>query len=285
MLVGLVLVVLTAVVPWNTRIHAQGILRPSGYYSVFVPEPARIVAMPSADGQRVAKDDILFELESPDLDYKRRTKEVQAGITAWQTAAAGVNADLRDRLATIQAMRERLNAELVGVDAEQSRYQIKAPADGTLFVTDVNLKPGSWIKKNENIATVLDGTRWQVVTYLSEADLNRITVGGEALFYPEHSGLDSLRLRVEAIDRDATRMLLDGILGSTSGGKILVRDTSSGPVPETAIYRVTLSLADTERRDASTLLRGSLVLFGEPKSLMGDFFRSAAALFIRETSF
>jgi len=114
---------------------------------------------------------------------------------------------------------------------------------------------------------------------------NRSGRHAEALFYPEHSGLDSLRLRVEEIDRDATRILPDGILGSTSGGKILVRDTSSGPVPETAIYRVTLSLADIERRDTSTLLRGNLVLFGKPKSLLGDFFRSAAALFMRETSF
>ncbi|AWK89731.1 HlyD family efflux transporter periplasmic adaptor subunit [Azospirillum thermophilum] len=272
-----------ALVPWDSRIHAQGLLRPVGYYSIIVPEAARVVAMPVASGAAVAKDDILFELDSPDLDYKHRAKEIQAATTSWQTAAAGVNGDLREKLGTIQATRARLAAEIVGVSAERSRFQIKAPADGTVFLSDLSLRPGNWIKKNETIATLLDGRRWQVVTYLPEADLARVRVGDAARFYPEHSGLDVRRLTVAAIDRDATRVLSDGILGSTSGGRILVRDTAGGPVPETAIYRVTLSLPDDQPPQAAALLRGSLVLSGAPKSLMGDFLRSAASLLIRES--
>lgn len=274
-----------ALAPWDSRIHAQGLLRPAGYYSIIVPEAARMVAMPVAPGGTVAKDDILFELDSPDLDYKHRSKEIQAATTSWQTTAAGVNSDLREKLGTIQATRARLAAEIVGVSAERNRFQVKAPAEGAFFLSDPALKPGTWVKRNETIATLLDGRHWQVITYLPEAELARIRVGDIAHFYPEHSGLDARRLTVTAIDRDATRILSDGILGSTSGGRILVRDTANGPVPETAIYRVTLSVPDDQPVKTTTLLRGSLVLFGVPKSLMGDFMRSALALLIRESGF
>ncbi|MBP2306293.1 secretion protein HylD [Azospirillum melinis] len=279
-------VLITAgVVPWDRRIHSQGLLRPTNYYSVYAPDGARIVKMPIVGGNVVGKDDVLFELEAPDLAYRQRLKTVQAMTASWQTNAAGVNADLRGQLPLIQATRARLEAELAGMISEKSRYQIKAPSAGVFLLSDPGIQPDVWIKKKEAIASIADLSSWQVITYLPEGEITRLSVGDLAVFYPEQSGIDRVSLKVDFIDQDAARVLPEGILASTSGGKTLVRETAGGLVPETALYRVVLSLAEPKQSPQPMLQRGDVVVFGDSKPLADDFLKSAIGLFVREAGF
>ncbi len=284
-LLVVLLVGLVGVVPWDSRIHGQGVLRPVGTFSIIVPEAVRVVAMPVGDGQPVRKDDILFELESPDLDAQHQLKEVQAATATWQSAAAGVNEDLRTDIRLIEAARARLNAELTGVSAERSRHQIRARADGIVFHNDLDLQPGLWLGRNEHIATVLEDGAWHVVTYLTEGEISRISPGDTARFYSEQGGAASLALVVETIDRDATRILTDGLLASTRGGQTLVRETDKGLVPEAAVYRVVLAPAEGISIAEPRILRGAVVVSGARKSPLGDFARAAAAVVVREAGF
>ncbi len=281
----LAMLVVAGFAPWDARIHTQGILRPAGYFSIIVPEPARVTGMPIGHAQRVRRDAVLFELKSPNLELEASQKQVQASTATWQSVTAGVSSDLRENIRVIESARARLDAEMVGIDAEKDRLIIRAPADGTLFLDDLDLHVGQWVGRNEKLATLLDSSSWQVVTYLPEAAIGRIAVGDEAVFYFEHSGGEKLALEVESIDKDATRVLPDAMLASTAGGAIMVRDTAQGLVPETARYRVALSLAPGQQLPQPRLHRGNVVLFGAPKPLLDDFFRSAAALFIRELGF
>lgn len=62
-----------------------------------------------------------------------------------------------------------------------------------------------------------------VDTYVSESDLKRIDLDNWGLFIPDTPERPSVRLKVIAIDRDASRTLTDRQLAATSGGDILVR--------------------------------------------------------------
>lgn len=282
---GIGLLLLGTAVPWDSRIRAQGILRPADYAAIIVPQSVRIVAMPVADGAAVKKDDVLFELESPDLEYQRTLKGIQSATLGWQSAAAGVNADLRGKIGMIEANRAQVDAEILGVSAQRNRFVIKAPTDGVVFLADLDNRPGDWQAKNGALAAVANPAAWQVTTYLSEADIQRVAIGGEASFYPEQSATGSIALRVTAIDRDGTRLLAEGMLASTRGGQIATRETRDGAVPDSALYRVTLRTAEPVPLAAPVITRGNLMLYGTSKSLMGDFLRSAAGLLVRETGF
>lgn len=274
-----------ALLPWDARIPTQGLLKPQGYFPLVAPESARIAALPVRHGQWVTEGSILMELESPDLDYRQRTTQFREQTTRWQSIAAGVSPELLEQRRTLEAERARLQAELVSVLDEKSRYQFKAPRQGQFFLTDIDIQVGNWAGRNEQLGTLVDASAWQVVTYLPEAQLERLNEGDRAVFYAESSQGRPLALRVARIDRDTTRTLTDGLLANSKGGHIPVRETTLGLVPETAVYRVVLTPAENFSPEIVQLQRGRLVMFGKRKSWLGDYVRSATAVIVREAGF
>jgi putative peptide zinc metalloprotease protein len=75
------------------------------------------------------------------------------------------------------------------------------------------------------------------------------------------------------------------MLASSGGGEILVRQSGGQSVPETALYRVTLSLSEEYAPEALQITRGQVVLYGNPRAYLEEFARSAMALFVREAGF
>jgi putative peptide zinc metalloprotease protein len=277
------LLILFVSVPWDSRIGSQGVLRPVEHFTLFSPGPARVMELVAQDAQPVTKGSVIMQLDGSDLVFERKVVATQLETLRWQEEVAGVDAALRARRSVLVAARRKTEAELASLDAELARYTLRAPFDGYYFATQVDMRVGSWVAENERLGTILDPTRWQVVTYLSEAELNRISVGNRARFYSEAHGSHVLSLQVERIDKDATRVLNEGILASTRGGSILVRDASQGQlVPERAIYRVTLSVMDESAYQEFAIQRGRVVIMGTPGNYIGEFMRSAAAVFVRE---
>ena len=63
-----------------------------------------------------------------------------------------------------------------------------------------------------------------------------------------------------------------------------MRDRKGQRVPEHALYRVVLKLRDPQSAAAiGRVQRGQVVIEGAPKTLLGDVFRSALAVLIRES--
>lgn len=282
-LLGLILG--AAFVPWDRRVHSQGLLRPARHFSVVAPGASRIKALPVANGQAAAAGGILIALEAPDLAFQHQAATSRATGLQWQATAAGVDPELREQQRVIEAARGRAGAELAGIREEQARYSPIAPFAGRFYLSQPDLRPGDWVGKNQQLAVLADTTRWMVETYLPEAELNRIRVGDTGRFYSETPDAARVPVRVERIDRDATRALPESMLASTRGGALLVRETKHHLIPEQALYRVTLSLTSDYVPERPQILRGAVVLSGEPKAYMEEIRRSMAALFVREAGF
>lgn len=283
--VGLILLLGVALIPWDARIHSQGILRPIGYFPVVTPEAARLASSPAVHGQRVDEGDVLLELESPDLDLQQQIVQARALTLRWQSATVGFLPELLEQRGTLEAGQAVLQAELVSVQDEKTRLQFKAPLAGQFYLSDLELERGSWVGRNEQLGTLVDASAWQVVTYLPESELQRVQVGDNALFYAESAQGIRVPLQIARIDLDATRLLADGLLAVPQGGHVPVRETTSGLVPELAMYRVVLNAAPGYAPATVQLQRGKLVLFGARKSWLGDYVRSAAAVIVREAGF
>lgn len=276
---------LLALVPWDTRVTAQSLLKPTMAYPVVVPGGARINALPIANAGAAAADDVLIELEAQDLVFQQQSLDARAGALQWQVRAAGVDGKLRERQAVIEAERQKAEAEISGLAADQRRYTVKAPFNGTLYLSNPDLSVGTWVSKNEKLGELVDPRHWRVETYLPEADLARVRVGDAARFFPETPEGIVWNLRVEVIDRDSTRVLPEGLLASTRGGSLLVREQNHQFIPEKALYRVSLSVDPQKLSLPTQVLRGSVVIRGEAKAILTDFALSAAALIRREAGF
>ena len=278
-------IVVVGLLPWDRRIRAQGLLRPAEQYPVVAPSGARVEQLPVPDGQVVAKGEVLLVLEAPELRFHYQATSARLAKLQWQAAATGVDPKLRQDQQVIEAAREKVAAELRGVLGDQARYSPAAPFSGHLFFSQLDILPGAWVTKNEQLAVLVNTSRWVVDTYLPESEVNRIREGDHGRFYSETPNVAQLPVQVERIDRHATRTLPEGILASSGGGKILVRQSAGQRVPETALYRVTLSLSEEYTPDVLQVLRGQIVLNGKPKAYLDEFARAALALFVREAGF
>ena len=272
-------------VPWDTRVQSQGLLKPVELYSVFAPGAARIDSLPLEDGQEVRAGDLLMSLDAPELETQKEVAATRAKSLRWQVESAGVDPVLREQRQVYQQEMGRARVELHAIEVEQGRYALKAPFPGRFFLVNPDIQSGSWVGKNEKLAVVANTKRWIVHTYLPESELTRIRLGDTGRFYPETAGLTDLALRVERIDRDATRVLADAELSSIHGGLLPTREKDRQIVPEGAFYHVVLSVVTPHTQQEVITLRGRLSLRGEPKAWAESFMRSAAALFIREGGF
>ena len=274
--------------PWDTRVAAQGVLRPTDSATVVVPGAAVLQTQAVAEGTQVDAGQVLLTLASPDLPFQAQSARARAAGLRWQESMAGVDAKLRDRSQVVRAEADKVASELKGLAQQQDRYTLRAPISGTLFYTQPDLAAGQWLRKDERLAIVADLRRWKVDVYLPESELGRVQVGDTGSFHTEAQAWGAgavLPLVVSAIDRDATRALPEPLLASTRGGAVVVREQHRQFIPEQAVYRVTLAVQADATPASPQVLRGQVVITGAPKPWLADLGRSAAAAWVREAGF
>lgn len=277
-----------AALPWDTRVAAQGVLRPAESASVVVPGAAVLQQRVVAEGAAVQAGQLLLTLASPDLPFQTQSAQTRAAGLGWQERTAGVDARLRERAQVVQAEGAKVAAEIKGLGQQQDRFSLRAPISGTLFYAQPDLAEGQWLRKDEKLATVADLRHWKVVLYLPESELDRLRVGDRGSFHAEAQGWGDgavLPLLVSEIHRDATHVLPEPMLASTRGGAVPVREQNQQFIPEQAVYRVTLAVQGQAHLLRPQVLRGQVVVEGKPKAWLGDAARSSAAVWVREAGF
>lgn len=271
--------------PLDYRIQTQGMLKPVQSYPVVAAGAARIVTLPLTDGQAVREGEVLLRLETQEISFQTQQAHQKSATLRWQIEAGGVDEELRKRQPVLAEELGKAQAELQGLHEEQDRYAPTAPFTGRFFLSNPDIRPGMWVRKNDRLGTVADTRRWQVEAYLSERDLKRVRTGDRATFYSETPGLITLEAKVIQVDTDATRILPTPMLAVTHGGTLPVHERNHLLAPENAVYRVTLELTEPYQPGAARELRGRLVISGRMKSIMEDFLNAILALWVREAGF
>ncbi len=271
--------------PWDQRIHSQGLLTPVQHYQVITANAAILNRMPAKDGQKIAKGETLIDLYEPDIAYQQQGKISQQALLDWQINAAGVDDQRLDYQRIYTAERDRITAEIQSINDRADRNQLTAPFSGNFYFESPDLNAGEWLKKNQRVGVLVDVSAWRVETYLSGAELKRIRLGDVGYFYSETPDLFKLKLRVEHINHDVTRRMNSGFLASTRGGQIPVREVNDQFIPERAIYKVSLLVDSDVPVSRPRILRGSIIINGQAKSYFDDFITSAGALVVREAGF
>jgi len=285
----LVFVIAIVVIPWDCRLETQGLLRPSEKSVLVVPGEAQILSLKVNSGEEVRAGELVVELLSPDLEFQLQAAQIRAKRLEWQVGVVTMQPKLHEQKQIIRAEQQRAAAEIRGIEALLAKYRLYALQAGVLYWSQQDMAEGGWVGENELLGQIVQPETQQVYTYLQQQDLARIRPGDIARFYSESGRIAPLELNVSRIDMNATRVLTDGMLASTSGGDILVRRQREQLIPENAIYRVTLALNEKSMDQIAganlTVLRGKVVILGARRAWAWKYWRSAIALIRREAGF
>jgi len=274
---------LLCVVPWRVQVGGVAMLRPAQSFPLVTPVAARVVELPVAVGSTVEAGSPLMVLESPELATQQSMVAARVQALGWQVEGAGFDAEWRNRQLVLQQELAVAQAQREGLVREQARLVPLAPFTGRLLDLPPDIAPGQWVAPNQRLGVLVDPTAWQVETYLTEQEIERIAVDAGGRFFPETAGKPVRALRVLRIDNDATRILPEPILAASHGGEIMTRERNGQVFPDRALYRVTLAVDDGA--GLSHAERGHVVIDAAPRTLFAEFLENAAGVLIRESGF
>ena len=282
---GLVAAVLIlAALPLSSQVHTQGLLKPAQTFPLIAAVAGQVVRPPSQTGTFVTAGEALMRIESPDLQARILANQARSIASDWAARTAALDAELQPRLLVLRRESMAAAASMEADRREAERLAPKAPFSGILIDVPPDLHAGAWVARNERLGTLIDPREWRVEAYLTEETIHRISVGDRGTFLPETAGRSALSLSVEQIDRDATRVLADGMLSSSRGGALPARERGSQIVPDRAVYRVALRVTEPMELGAPSQ-RGQVVIYAEPTALLTEYFKSAVGLLVRESGF
>lgn len=277
--------VLLGIVPLPQRVRLMGELRPQREFRVVAPESARLVRLGFTDGATVEPGQTLLRLESPELQHRRDRAQARVTMLEGMIAAAGVDPAMRARLPMLQAMLS--TAEAVGREAEVALAQLApvAPFRGVWRLADCELRPGDWIGRQEDIATLIGENTWQVVGYVGEQSAHLLKAGARARFYPDGCPEAVIELNVRSIEKDAARSLSHPMLTTPFGGDVPARIVENDVVPVHGVYRITFEVISARPGPAAQVRRGAVVISAGSESVLAQLSRSFVSLVWREAGF
>lgn len=294
-LAGLGVAIGLAVLPVATTVSVPVVWRSSGFATLYAPFPARLEEALVKPGQTVTEGDLLFRLTSPDLEGKLRQAELRI---AWMQEQIARLSSSREQLDRLRAMEEDLAAALAerqGLAESRTRLEVRAPLSGTVTDLEDALRPGRWLGPKLPLAVVVSPGPGELVGYVGEGDFDRLRPGAAARFHPDDPLRARRDARVRGVDPVSVPVLDVPALASLHGGPVAVEgqanpaasSTASNRaalVPVEAAYRVSFDV-DGPDHGPSHIVRGLARVEGEPRSLAERFWRSAAAVLIREAGF
>lgn len=284
-LAGLGLVVWLVVTPWQSWVTLSAVLRASDYATLFAPVSARLVEVAAVSGQRVAAGQLIYRLESPELDFRLEKARLQRQAIMLLIERQASSAEALENLAVLQARLATTLSTIAGLEAQSRRLTLRAPVAGLLCHVPPELRPGLWLKPDQPLGEVIDPDGAVLRGYVMTAELNRLKVGATGRFIPEDPARPGLDAEVTGIERVNAAVLDTQMLGSTQHGPIAVQATAQGAmIPTAAITRVDLRLRQPTPAPAQ-VTPGVVQVEGEASSLVVRTWRATAAVLVRESGF
>jgi RND family efflux transporter MFP subunit len=227
--------------PLEGIVAATGVVAaaPGADWLITAPEPARILELPKAEGDRVRTGDLLvrFEIPSAATDLATRRAEVEQAQARVENAQAstsrlttlvehGVAAqkeleDARRELTEARAALTQAQAASQSAALVQSRAVVRATFDGVVAKRSHN--PGDMVEASasEVILRVIDPARLQVVAAVPIPELRRIENGKRVrVFVPGSPDADEGKVVSRPVAVDPSGVSADVRIAFTGGTKL-----------------------------------------------------------------
>ncbi len=283
---GVTLALLLFLVPWRGTVEAPALFRAEQQVQLYAPVGARLEAVLAKAGDTVRAGQPLYRFAAPDLAHEAEALDREIATLRWQASFQVLDPEAAARLRVVRQMLDGATARRAALAQQLARLEVTAPFDGVVAEQALPLAPGEWLPSGEWLGTLVAPARAVTEAYVAEADLTRLAPGAKARFVAEDPARPALDLTVAEVSATATRRLTAAPeLASPHGGRIpALPDRDGNLVPETAVYRVLLSPADTIAAPPMAL-RGTVLVQGERRSLAGRLLTTVTAVLVRESGF
>ncbi|SDN64928.1 putative peptide zinc metalloprotease protein [Pseudomonas arsenicoxydans] len=286
LLSGLVLLglVLGLGLPWRSAVELPTMLEAGRASALHAPVASQVKTVNVHDGQVVAQDEVLIELESPDLDSRQAIVRREIQIQQLQMRRQASRSETAADAGIVEQRLAEAVAEYRGLAAQRERLLLRAPHAGTVRDLLPQLTVGRWLSTKDPLARVVeDGARLR--GYLAEAELWRVAPGATGRFIADDPMHPAIAVKLTEIDTNGAAYVDQEALTSDHHGPIAVRrDPHQRAEPVQGQYGARLSTLE-EVPTPMQPLRGVVVLQGRGESLLGVAWRRMAALGVRESGF
>ncbi|MEX8194885.1 site-2 protease family protein [Comamonas guangdongensis] len=284
---GAIVLIALCWLPLPAPIRTEGILQSAEIWPLHALEASQLQQQLLGDMHRAEVSTPVFTLDSPALKVAQAQSDAQRTQYLQQMTAAGFDSELRRDWQVLQERQLQAATQQLAVETEASRYRLNASGAGVLRDVDPDLRPGDWLARNELLGRVVSRDRLEVLAYVQEEDVQRISVGDSAIFIADAGVGPVLDLTVRSVDQDASRTLPEAALSTAAGGNIQVRSMQGTLYPERPVYRVVLDAAMPH--SGETILqhrwRGKVSIRGRWEAAASQFVNTAASVFWREAGF
>lgn len=296
----LLALLLLAVVPWRTAVHAPALSRAAGQFQIYAPVGAQLAQLEIRPGQQVVQGAPLLALEAPALRHELDNVARRLAQLRWQSSFHPLTSDTRAQAPVARQELSAVQLRLAVLQQQVQQLTVAAPFDGVVVDMAEPLGVGEWLEAGEWLATIVVPGERLLEAYVAEQDVAYLREGDAAWFYPTDPAQPAVQAEVVTIAQTASHDLgAVPELASVHGGAIAASKDGQRLAPEQAVYRVVLRLAAlpesaqvmmTGQEPAgqyaiAPVLVGSVAIEGEARSWAASVWRQAVAVFVREMGF
>lgn len=266
--------------PWSADLKAAGVARAERQQVVYSPQPAQVLKLtPSGD---VKQGQPLAALDMPDLQARQERNDASVQALSRQLPQLmGREEGLDEQQATIRRLQEQL-AETRAIRDEAAQLQLNADFTGQWRDVDPHLRAGAWVNSRIPLGILVDPQSWIVDAYVDQQQVNRITPGAKAQFWPQRWG-QAIDATVIEVDSARSQQLPYTTLDARHGGSIATQPHEKEVFPIQTMYRVRLKLKDFPPQIRE--LRGTAHISAERSSWLWHMAQTGLAVVIRESGF
>ena len=279
------LLLLLGFIPWDDKIKIPALLEASENIIVYAPSSAQVQSIEVKEGQKVKQGELIARLTSPLLNeeinnIRKKINNIEL-LLSRQAASAEELSNLHVTLSRLG----KAKSEYISLNEQLELLEIHAPIDGVIVDIEDSVHEKRWINKTIPLFNVINQEH-HIKGMILEQDINRIAVNDQAIFYPDNAQIDSINASVIDVGNINVRYIEQPYFNSTYGGDIAVRQDSHGNyVPESGVYRITLRINQGNEYDFNYVLKGTVHIEGDSKSLFTRFGNVVSKVIIRESGF
>lgn len=286
MSLGLILLLLGALLlPWRNTVAVPAVLLAGEFQPVYTAERGRVAQIFVQPGTAVEPGAPLLRLEQPELDHAMaQTRRELALVQEKIQRQAGSPRDLHDALVLSQQQGE-LQARLLNLQERTANLTLRAPIRGQVSQMET-LQIGQWVQEHVPLLSLRSAQGLRLMGLVPSEELHRLETGASAVWISDLPGSSSLNAELMRIDQTAMQQLIWPELASDFGGPVPTRKDSQHNIlrPVGAWYQLELRTASLPHAPAQQQT-GQVVIEARSESLLGRYWRHAAAVWIRESGF
>lgn len=268
------------VLPTSNNFEGSAVYRAYEEIKLSTSKPVKLIKKNIKNSAIVKKDDILFYMESPeinadlgavDVKLKKLSSEFQYYITSPNKKNDAYF--VKEEIASTQANKRNILQQ-------KKSLHITSPINGKINDIPDSLALDDWLEANEFLGYITSKNSY-VEAFISEYDIKKISLNNKAIFFPSKKDQKPIEVKVTKIEKTAINNIAYKSLVANHGGEIQLQQVHDKKTTN-SYYRVLLAIEGEQTTD--DYLVGSVVIKGEYKSILEYVFVKLYSLIIREFS-